>query len=182
MFSYVISLNPHHYTAREIQLLSRVQLLTTPWTVSHQAPLSMEFSKQEYWSGLPFPSLGDLPNLRIEPGSPELQAAPRDSEGQGSLAHCSQWGPKELDMTQRLNNNKGNISILVSKGEETEAQSFLIQVSLIPISILLPPQLYFQMKHQEMLVLETSLVVWWLRCHALSEGGSGLISGQGITA
>ena len=46
----------------------------TPWTVACQAPLSLEFSRQEYWSGLPFPSPGDLPNLGIEPGSPELQA------------------------------------------------------------------------------------------------------------
>jgi len=38
-----------------------------PWTVAHQAPLSMEFSRQEYWSGLPFPSPGDLPNPGIEP-------------------------------------------------------------------------------------------------------------------
>ena len=44
--------------------------LWDPWTVAHQAPLSMEFYSQEYWSGLPFPSPGDLPNPRIEPGSP----------------------------------------------------------------------------------------------------------------
>ena len=43
-------------------------------TVAHQAPLSLEFSKQEYWSRLPFPSPGDLPNPGIEPGSPALQA------------------------------------------------------------------------------------------------------------
>ena len=46
----------------------------TPWTVAHQAPLSMEFSRQEYWSGLPFPSPGDLPKLGMKPGSPALQA------------------------------------------------------------------------------------------------------------
>ena len=46
----------------------------TPWTVAHQAPLSMEFSRQEYWSGLPFPSLGDLPDPGMEPRSPALQA------------------------------------------------------------------------------------------------------------
>ena len=40
----------------------------TPWTVAHQAPLPMEFSRQEYWNGLPFPPPGDLPNPRIEPG------------------------------------------------------------------------------------------------------------------
>ena len=46
----------------------------TPWTVAHHAPLSMEFSRQEYWSGLPFFSPGDLPDPGIEPGSPALQA------------------------------------------------------------------------------------------------------------
>ena len=44
----------------------------TPWTVAHQAPPSMGFSRQEYWSGLPFPSPGDLPDPRIEPRSPAL--------------------------------------------------------------------------------------------------------------
>ena len=48
--------------------------LATPWTVAHQAPLSMGFSRQEYWSGLPFPSPGDLPNPGIKPRSPALQA------------------------------------------------------------------------------------------------------------
>jgi len=49
-------------------------ILATPWTVVCQAPLSLGFSRQEYWSGLPFPSPGDLPNPGIEPGSPVLQA------------------------------------------------------------------------------------------------------------
>ena len=48
--------------------------LETPWTVACQAPLSVGFSKQEYWSGLPFPSLWNLPDLGIEPRYPELQA------------------------------------------------------------------------------------------------------------
>ena len=48
--------------------------LATPWTIAHQAPLSMGFSRQEYWSGLPFPSPGDLANPGIKPGSPALQA------------------------------------------------------------------------------------------------------------
>ena len=48
---------------------SRVQLFAIPWTVAHQAPLSMEFSMQEYWSGLPCPPPGDLPNPEIEPES-----------------------------------------------------------------------------------------------------------------
>ena len=46
----------------------------TPWPVAHQASLSVEFSRQEYWSGLPFPSPGNLPNSGIKPGSPALQA------------------------------------------------------------------------------------------------------------
>ena len=46
--------------------------LATPWTVARQAPLSMGFSRQEDWSGLPFPSPGDLPDPGIEPGSPRL--------------------------------------------------------------------------------------------------------------
>ena len=48
--------------------------LATPWTVACQAPLSMGFSRQEYWSGLPLPSPGNLPNPGIEPGSPALKA------------------------------------------------------------------------------------------------------------
>ena len=55
-------------------MLSHVRLFATPGTVAHQAPLSMGFPRQEYWSGLPFPSPGNLPDLRIEPESPALQA------------------------------------------------------------------------------------------------------------
>ena len=54
--------------------LSCVQLFATPWTVAHQAPPSMGFSRQEYWSGLPFPSPRDLSDPGIEPRSPALQA------------------------------------------------------------------------------------------------------------
>ena len=52
--------------------LSRVRLFATPWTIAYQALPSVVFSRQEYWSGLPFPSPGDLPNPEIEPGSPTL--------------------------------------------------------------------------------------------------------------
>ena len=57
---------------KEVKLLSRVWLFATPWTVTYQAPPSIGFSRQEYWSGLPFPSPGDLPDPGIEPGSPAL--------------------------------------------------------------------------------------------------------------
>ena len=64
-------------------LLSRVRLFATPWTVAYQAPQSMEFSRQEYWSGLSFPSPGDLPNPGIKPRSPALQADALLSEPPG---------------------------------------------------------------------------------------------------
>ena len=61
------------YTLKlKVKSLSRVRLFGAPWTVAYQAPLSMGFSRQEYWSGLPFPSPGDLPNPGIELGSPAL--------------------------------------------------------------------------------------------------------------
>ena len=58
----------------KVKSLSSVRLFETPWTVAHQAPPSMGFSRQEYWSGLPFPSPGDLTNPGIKPRSPALQA------------------------------------------------------------------------------------------------------------
>ena len=67
----------------KVKLLSRVRLFVTPWTVAHQAPLSLEFSRQEFWSGLPFPSPGDLPKPGIEPRSPALQADALTSEPSG---------------------------------------------------------------------------------------------------
>ena len=69
----------------EVELLSRVWLFATPWTVAHQAPPPMGFSRQEYWSGLPFPSPGDLPNPGIKPGSPALQTDALPSEPPGKL-------------------------------------------------------------------------------------------------
>ena len=53
-----------------MMLLSHVQIFATPWTVAHQAPLSMGFPKQDYWSVLPFPSPGDLPDPGVKPESP----------------------------------------------------------------------------------------------------------------
>ena len=64
--------------------LSHIQLFATPWTVAHQAPPSMEFSRQEYWSGLPFPSPGDLPDPRIELQSPAVQVDALPSEPPGN--------------------------------------------------------------------------------------------------
>ena len=66
-------------------MLSCVQLFVTPWTVAHQAPLSLEFSRQEYWSGVPCPSPGDLLDREIHPGSPALQADSLPSEASGYI-------------------------------------------------------------------------------------------------
>ena len=63
--------------------LSRVRLFATPWTVAYQASPSMGFSRQEYWSGLPFPFPGDLPDPEIEPGSSALEAGTLTSEPPG---------------------------------------------------------------------------------------------------
>ena len=63
-----------------VRVLSCVQLFTTPWTVAHQAPLSLGFPRQEYWSGSPFPSTGNLSNPGTESRSAALQADSLPSE------------------------------------------------------------------------------------------------------
>ena len=67
----------------EVKSFSRVRLFATPWTVAYQASPSMGFSRQEYWSGLPFPSPGDLPDTGIEPRFPALEADALTSETPG---------------------------------------------------------------------------------------------------
>ena len=96
-------------------------ILCNPWSVGCQAPLSMGFFRQEYWSGLPFTSPGDLPDPGIKPRSPAWQGdslplshqgspkhisscilfslTPGDGEGQGGLMCCGPWGCRELDTT-----------------------------------------------------------------------------------
>ena len=110
---------------------SRVPLFATLWTVAHQAPLSMGFSRQEYWSELPCSPPGDIPDLGIEPTSlmspalvgrffttgaiwealafhrrrqwhPTPVLLPGKSQGRRSLLGCGPWGHKEWDTSQRL--------------------------------------------------------------------------------
>ena len=69
---------------KKVKSLSPVQLFATPWTIAYQAPPSMGFSRQEYWSGLPFPPPGDLLEPGIEPGSPALQVDALPSEPPGN--------------------------------------------------------------------------------------------------
>ena len=79
---------PTSLTSEPVKLLSHVQLFTIPLTVAYQAPSSMEFSRQGCWSGLPFPSLGALPNPGIKPRSPALQADALPSEPPGKPEVC----------------------------------------------------------------------------------------------
>ena len=80
----IIILNlPIHFQCMERLSLSHVKLCVTLWTVAHQTPLSVGFSRQEYWSGLPFSFLGGLPDPGIKPGSPALQADSLQSEPLG---------------------------------------------------------------------------------------------------
>ena len=71
-----------------VSMLWHVRLFVTPWTVAHQASLPMEFSREEYWSGLPCPTPGDLPNPGIKPGSPALAGGFFNTE--------SHWGGSSL--------------------------------------------------------------------------------------
>ena len=84
--SMEIPLKTRNKTTMFCSVLSHVQLFATPWTIALQAPLSMGFSRQEYWRGLPFPTPGDLPNPGIEPASlasPVLAG--------GFFNHCATW-------------------------------------------------------------------------------------------
>ena len=93
----------------KVKSLSRVRLFATSWTVAYQAPPSVGFSRQEYWSGLPFPSPGDLPNPGIEPGSPALQADALPSEPPGKFRckspEAERRSAKKVQCT--LNKKKG---------------------------------------------------------------------------
>ena len=85
------------YIAYNIKIISSSVVSdssVTPRTVAHQAPLSLGFPRQEYWSGLPFPSPGDLPDLGIEPSSPALQADSLSLKHQGSPQNGTHSFPK----------------------------------------------------------------------------------------
>ena len=88
----------------EVKSLSCVRLFVIPQTVAYQAPLSMGFSRQQYWSGLPFPSPGDLPNPGLKAGSPTFQTDALLSEPPGKCyrsAACSKM-PSELRVIIRI--------------------------------------------------------------------------------
>ena len=86
----------------KVKSLSRVRFLAAPWTAAYQAPPSVGFSRQEYWSGLPFPSPEDLPDPGIEPGSPALQADALPSKPPGESVH--QEAQKKKPSTKQKDN------------------------------------------------------------------------------
>ena len=88
------------------QSLSHAQLFATPWTVAHQDPLSMEFSRQGYWGGLPFPSPGDLPNPGTEPRSPALQADALTSEPPGKTPWRRKWQPTPVPLPGKFHGQR----------------------------------------------------------------------------
>ena len=90
----------------KVKSLSHVQLFVTPWTVALQAPPSMGFSRQHYWSGLPFPSPGDLPDPGIEPRSPALQAEALTSEPPNDLLPSSMILLKLFELVTAINKNQ----------------------------------------------------------------------------
>ena len=90
----------------KVKSLSRVQLFANPWTVARQAPLSVGVSRQEYWSGLPLLSPGDLPNPGIEPRSPALLADALPSEPLGEPQGTAPPPPKKSDYGQSCDGNQ----------------------------------------------------------------------------
>ena len=93
----------------KVKSLSHAWLLATPWTEAYQAPPSMGFSRQEYWSGVPLPSPGNLLNPGIKPGSPAFQADALTSEPPGKLPIVL------VNIYNFLVYNKGHISLLKQK-------------------------------------------------------------------
>ena len=123
---------------------SEVWLFATSWTVAYQAPPSMGFSRQEFWSGLPFPSPGDLPNPGIEPRSPALQADALLSEPPGKLmveswtikkAECQRIDALELWCWRRLlgvpwTAQRSNQSILKEISPEYSLEGLRLKLKL----------------------------------------------------
>ena len=108
-----------------MKLLSCVRLFVTPRTVAWQVPLFMGFSRQEYWSGLPFPSPGDPPDPGIKPGSPELQADSLPSEPPGNSYHIN------LGVDMRVNIITKIINVSRNKANKKELYKSLIGASLV---------------------------------------------------
>ena len=113
---------------------SHVRLFATPWTIAHQAPPSVEFSRQEYWSGLPFASPGDLPDTGVEPASPAFQAESLLSEPPGKPEYIMRnTGLEEAQAGikiagRNINNLRYADDTTFMAGNEEELKSLLMKV------------------------------------------------------
>ena len=128
--------------------LSRVRPFATPWTVAYQASPSMGFSRQEYWSGLPFPSPGDPPDPGIKPRSPTLEADALTSEPTGKPNKIkypikSFLNTKTFRVGVELINN-----VVVVSGGELRVSAICIHVSILPQTTL-PPSKFFKKRKSE---------------------------------
>ena len=99
--------------------LSHIRLFATPWAVAHQASPSMGFSRQEYWSGLPVPPPGDLPNPGIEPWSPALQADALTSEPPGKPQEGSLKKERSFQTPGNALSGRTVASLRISEGQIT---------------------------------------------------------------
>ena len=127
---YTIFIDSTYESKVKVKLLSRVRLFSTPWTVAYQAPPSMGFSRQEYWSGLPFSSPRDLPDPGIKPSSPALQTDTLPSEPLGKLWVNIQYLFFSFWRTSPCVTLSG--SICISAGGPV---SFLLWLSSIPLCV-----------------------------------------------
>ena len=110
-------------------MLSHVQLFVTLWTVAHQAPLSVGFSRQEYWSGLPFPPAGDIPDPGTKPTSPALVGGFFTTELPGIIVIAIKW--KSWDLNPRQPSNWCLWTVVLEKIPE----SSLHNIKLKPVNL-----------------------------------------------
>ena len=139
-------------TRYKVKWLSHVWLFSTPWTVACQASLPMGFFRPEYWSGLPFPSPGDLPNSGIEPRSPELQAGSLPSEPPGKPLQVYSWViftyPHfilHLNMGQIYVNRNG-MQLMPRKSPHKQSASALALHLSLPVIFLTKRQEIYEIK------------------------------------
>ena len=139
-------------TVLNVKSLSHVQLFVTPWTVTYQVPLSIGFSRQKYWSGLPFPPPGDLPNPGVEPRPPTLQADALLSEPPGKphtivyrlqshtfvcFMYFGRWVLHTKTSINFSHPHFHGLYSLISHTPETQAHAILNQQSCILLEIML---------------------------------------------
>ena len=152
----------------KVKSLTHVRLFATTWNVAYQTPPSMGFSRQEYWSGLPFPSPGDLPDPGIKPWSPALQVDVSPSEPPGKPEYCPWWDIFSSFIPTFL--------IFISLSICGILNSFLNMNDLCITNILLVWGLpfhsfgdffFFFDKQKFLLLMEYSLLTFYLICSAV---------------